>query len=283
MRRVAGRPLSLADRAELSVAQVAQIRELLRRSTGVDLGADKDYLVRSRLERLAGRSSRPLAELAQELGSSRALQQRVVEALLNHETSFFRDWHPFQALREHVLPQLFASAPPARQLTLWSAACATGQEPYSLAMLLAEHFPAEADRVRIVASDVSAEAIARAKAGSFNQTEINRGLPSRCLLRFFQRRGLRWEAAPELRARVEFRRLNLLRDPYPSSVDVLLLRNVLLYFDDATAEAVLERASAALAPGGALLLGGAEACRTLPPGWELERAGQVSLLRARGR
>jgi len=267
--------------ADLSAEQVAGIRDLLRRSTGVALSADKDYLVRSRLSRLAGRQGVSLEELAAELPRSQVARARAVEALLNHETSFFRDWRPFEALRESILPRLFAATPPGRELVLWSAACASGQEPYSLAMLLEQHFPGERDRVRIVASDVSNEALARARAGLFSQAEINRGLPSRCLLGYFERRGLRWEISPKLRERIEFRRLNLLSDPYPADVHVLLLRNVLLYFEDRDAEHVLERAEGALAPGGALLLGGAEACRALPPVWERELAGRVTVLRSR--
>ncbi|MGE0713610.1 MAG: protein-glutamate O-methyltransferase CheR [Planctomycetota bacterium] len=266
----------------LSPAQLDHVRELLRRATGVALGAEKAYLIDGRLARVAREEGLQLDALATRLIADARAQALAVEALLNHETSFFRDWHPFEALREVVLPQLFAAAPPGRRVRIWSAACATGQEPYSLAIMLREHFPAEAARVELLATDVSEAALARARAGSFTQLEVNRGLPTRLLFAHFRREGSRWVARPELQQMVTFRPLNLLRDPFPAPVDLLLLRNALIYFDLATSRSILERAGAALAPGGRLVLGGAESTLALgSDDFEVERLGKSLLYRLR--
>ncbi|MCB1770922.1 MAG: protein-glutamate O-methyltransferase CheR, partial [Candidatus Competibacteraceae bacterium] len=120
-----------------------------------------------------------------------------------HETSFFRDIHPFEALKTTILPELFANRPSAN-VTIWCAACSSGQEPFSIAMLVREHFPTFRNRVRIIATDLSGAILARARAGFYSQIEVNRGLPAALLTKYFQKQGLRWRIRPEIRQMVEF-------------------------------------------------------------------------------
>ncbi len=187
------------------------------------------------------------------------LAQRVVEAMTIHESSFFRDWRPFEAMRQTVIPGLI-QARGSRQLTLWSAACSTGQEPYSLAMLIREHFPQLASwSVRILATDISRSILTKAKEGKFSQLEVNRGLPAPFLVKYFTRQGTDWVIRDDIRAMIDFREVNLADVwPFSSSVDVVFIRNVLIYFDAPTKKTILERIHKTLAPDGALFLGAAE-------------------------
>lgn len=246
----------------MSEADLRELRDLARRRTGILLGADKDYFVATRAEAVAAREGLAVGELAARVrrDPDGDLARRTAEALLIHETSFFRDPPAFEALASTVLPSILARREAERSLTIWSAACATGQEPYSVAMLLAERFPALAGwRVRLLASDVSGEALDAARAGLYTHLEANRGLPARMLVRHFEREGFGWRLSTALRDRVELRRLNLL-EPLPPlpPVDLVLLRNVLIYFDVPLRREVLRRVREALRPDGWLLLGAAE-------------------------
>ena len=176
------------------------------------------------------------------------------------ETSFFRDVHPFQTLKEHVFPELVRQRRAIRSLCMWSAACASGQEPYSLAIVLKESFPDLAQwTVRVLASDLSGEMVERAKSGCYTQLEVNRGMPSRFLVKYFRRDGLLWQVCDEVRRLVEFRQINLTESlpPLPK-MDVVFLRNVLIYFDDELKRQILTKIAAQLKPDGFLFVGGAE-------------------------
>jgi chemotaxis protein methyltransferase CheR len=242
---------------------LAFVRELVHARSGVLLEAEKDYFVEARLtviarrERLSG-----LDDLVRRLrrGSDPALARRVVEALMIHETSFFRDVHPFDILREQVVPELLARRKAERALYMWSAACASGQEAYSAAMTLASGFPELASwDVRVFASDLSEAMVARTRAASYSQQEVNRGLPVQMLVRFLEQRGRDWLVVPELRAWVRARQLNLIGDwSGQPRMDVIFLRNVLIYLDPARRAEVLERAHRCLRGDGYLFLGGAE-------------------------
>lgn len=234
------------------------MQDLLRRRIANTLDDDKEYLANARLAPVARRlDHESISELMAAVRSGhRPIQDQVIEAMTINETSFFRDSHPFRALRDEIIPGLLRAGP--RPLRMWSAATSTGQEAYSLAILMVESFP-HAPAPEILGTDVAESVLARARTGSFSQLEVNRGLPARSLVTHFEQVGRTWRLKPHIAGMVRFERLNLSR-PWPAlpRMDVILLRNVLLYFDRDTRAAVLGRAIAALRPGGHLILGGAE-------------------------
>jgi chemotaxis protein methyltransferase CheR len=236
---------------------------LVRDRSAIVLEPGKEYLVEGRLTPLVRQLDLgSITELVNRLrtGPDNGLTTRVVEAMVTTETSFFRDLLPFETLRTTVLPELIRRRKNEKRLDVWCAACSTGQEPYSLALLLRERFPELAGwRVGILATDLSSDVLARAKEGRFSQLEVNRGLPAGLLVKYFRQQGSTWELSEEVRRAVEFRPLNLVR-PWPPlpRMDLVFLRNVLIYFDVETKKAVLDRVSSLLRPDGYLLLGGAE-------------------------
>ena len=239
------------------------IRRLLEERSAVVLEPGKQYLVEARLAPLVRQLQlTSLAELIQKLRAQPwdGLYTQVVEALVTTETSFFRDHAPFEALRKTVLPELIRKRQAERSLSIWCAASSTGQEPYSVALLLRDSFPELAGwKVSLLASDLSREVLDRARAGRYNQIEVNRGLPARLLVKHFQQHGTTWQLSEDVRRAVEFREINLAR-PWPAlpRMDLVLLRNVMIYFDVATRKAILGRLARVLKPDGYLLLGGVE-------------------------
>lgn len=258
------------------------VQSLVLEHSAMALGPGKEYLVEARLAPLAEREG--LASVAQLVARLRtgtaALRDDVVEAMTTNETSFFRDVHPFDALRDVVLPEVLERT--GGRLRIWSAAASTGQEAYSLAMLLADHFPSATGS--ILATDLSRDVLARAAHGTFSQLEVNRGLPASLLVKHFEREGAGWRVREHVRRRVEFRQLNLAR-PWPvlPRMDVVLLRNVLIYFGADGKRAVLTQMAQVLAPGGVLLLGGSETTYGLDEGWERLQVGRTSSYRPLGR
>jgi len=188
------------------------------------------------------------------------LEQAVVAAMTTNETSFVRDLHPFEALKNFVVPDLLARRSGARRLSIWCAASSTGQEPYTVAMLLREHFPALSSwEISFVASDLSADVLARARAGRYSQLEVNRGLPARWLVKYFQKHGTEWELVPDIRNMVSFRQVNLLESwPTMPPLDLVFIRNVLIYFDQEVKKQILGRIRRLMQPDGYLFLGNAE-------------------------
>jgi chemotaxis protein methyltransferase CheR len=188
------------------------------------------------------------------------LHRKVVDAMTTNETSFFRDIHPFDVLRKNLMPELIARHASKRQLSFWCGAASTGQEPSSVMMLLSEHFPEVLKwNFKFIATDLCARVLAQARAGRFNQIEINRGLPAPLLLKYFVKAGAEWEFRAELRKFIEYRELNLIKEwPLLPQFDVIFLRNVLIYFDIPTKKAILSNVKRHLAPGGYLVLGSAE-------------------------
>ena len=262
------------------------IRQVVRDRSGIVLEAGKAYLAESRLGPLV-REERlgSLDALVARLRSPDAngLRIRVAEAMATTETYFFRDHLPFEALRSTILPEILARRSHVRTLNVWSAACSSGQEVYSVAMLLREHFGALPGwRVRLVASDLSREMLRRAQEGVYSQLEVNRGLPAPLLVRYFEKCGLDWRIRDELRRSVEFRRVNLV-EPWPElpPMDLILLRNVLIYFDDAARRAALARARLLLGPDGCLVLGSAETPVLLDDGYERWQVDQTLFYRPR--
>jgi chemotaxis protein methyltransferase CheR len=239
------------------------IRGFVRSRAGISLGADKDYLVVSRLEpRLRGWRLPNLDSLVEQLRSqpTGALANDVVAALTTNETLWFRDGKPFDALRQTILPDLIARRGGDRSLSVWSAACATGQEVYSIAMILQdEQVRLQGWRTYILGSDICEPALARARAGSYTQFEVQRGLPIQRLVRHFEQVGAEWRVRPELQAGVDFRAMNLLDLPAGlGPFDTIFCRNVMIYFDSDVKAQVLNMLATRLRPGGYLILGGAE-------------------------
>ncbi|UYO41230.1 protein-glutamate O-methyltransferase CheR [Rhodopseudomonas palustris] len=239
------------------------LRKLLKDRSGLDLSADKQYLVESRLLPLARRLSLGgISELVQKMKGmgAEALISDVVEAMTTNETFFFRDKVPFDHLREEMLPALLQARAARRSLRIWCAASSTGQEPYSIAMTLKELGPAVAGwRFEIIATDLSPQVLEKSKSGLFSQFEVQRGLPIQLLVKYFKQAGEVWELSPEIRAMVQHRQLNLLHDfSSLGTFDIVFCRNVLIYFDQTTKVGILERIAKRLEPDGYLTLGAAE-------------------------
>jgi chemotaxis protein methyltransferase CheR len=249
------------------------IRKLLRERSAIVLEDGKHYLVESRLAPLVREQKvDSIADLVRLLRAplSMGLRQQVVEAMVTTETTFFRDVHPFEALRKAVIPDLVLKRRQERRLNIWCAACSTGQEPYSVALTLREHFPElRGWNVRILATDLSRGVLERARAGRYSQIEVNRGLPAALLVKYFGQHGTSWQLHDELRGMVEFQELNLaVAWPPMPRMDLIFLRNVMIYFEVETKKAILGRMANVLQTDGYLLLGGAETTFNLNDSFE---------------
>jgi chemotaxis protein methyltransferase CheR len=263
----------------ITAAEFDQVRELVRRGAAIELDDGKEYLVTSRLLPLLHRHGNiSMSELIGRLPADRQLAAEVVDAMTTNETSFFRDLHPFDALRERVIPDLLARPGRSDRLNIWCAACSSGQEPYSLAILLAEHFPqlVALNGVRILATDLSPTMVERTGAGRFSRIEVNRGLPAPALMRWFEQDGATFRANDTLRRMIEVRTLNL-AEPWAGlgPFDLVLCRNVLIYFSTDTKRTVLTRIRRSLAPGGLLLLGGTESTMGVDDTWDRREYGRT--------
>ena len=238
------------------------LRRFLKERSGLDLSADKQYLVESRLLPLARKANLPgLPELVAKLkGGADALTTEVVEAMTTNETFFFRDKVPFDHLRGTILPELLQARAGRRSLRIWCAASSTGQEPYSIAMCLKEMSPTLAGwRVEILATDLSQAVLEKSKSGMFSQFEVQRGLPIQMLVKYFTQTGEFWQLNADIRAMVQFRQLNLLQDfSHLGAFDVVFCRNVLIYFDQHTKIGIFNRLARLMEPDGFLVLGAAE-------------------------
>jgi chemotaxis protein methyltransferase CheR len=238
------------------------LRKLLKERSGLDLSADKQYLVESRLLPLARKASLPgIPELVAKMkGGAEAATAEVVEAMTTNETFFFRDKIPFDHLKEAVLPALVQARAARRALRIWCAASSTGQEPYSIAMCLKEAGHLLAGwRTEIVATDLSLGVLEKSKAGVFSQFEVQRGLPIQLLVKYFTQDGEFWQLDAEIRGMVQHRQLNLLQDfSHLGMFDIIFCRNVLIYFDQPTKANIFERLARMLEPDGVMALGAAE-------------------------
>jgi chemotaxis protein methyltransferase CheR len=238
------------------------LRKILKERSGLDLSADKQYLVESRLLPLArrcGLNDIP-ALVAKMKSGAEAVISDVVEAMTTNETFFFRDRIPFDHLRDTILPALMQSRASCKSVRIWSAASSTGQEPYSIAMCLKEKAAQLAGwRFEIVATDLSQEVLEKSKAGIYSQFEVQRGLPIQLLVKYFTQTGELWQINADIRGMVQHRQLNLLQDfSHLGKFDVVFCRNVLIYFDQDTKIATFERLGKAMEPDGMLMLGAAE-------------------------
>lgn len=257
----------------ISELEFDYIRKLVRNCSGIVLEPGKEYLVESRIHPLLGTEGYvDFAELVRALKNnpSNGLHEKVVEALTTNETSFFRDIRPFEILKETVLPEIILRNTPKRRLNIWCGASSSGQEPYTLAILLKEHFPQlETWNINFTASDLSSEMIERCHRGTYTQLEVNRGLSANLLVKYFDREGIHWIIKKPLRDMIQFKKLNLC-DPFPSMplIDIVMLRNVLIYFDLEMKKKILERIHKCMHPEGYLFLGTAESTINLNSSFE---------------
>ncbi len=239
------------------------LRELVLTRSGVLLSDEQEYLLEARLAPLARElgfgSGADVVEAVRQDGNG-TLSARVVEAMVTGETSWFRDSHPFEIIKTSVLPEVIAANHVERALSVWSAACSTGQEIYSIAMILDTFFPETAEwKLRLVGTDLSSSAVSRAREGIFSSLEMNRGLPAMMLAHYFEREGAKFRIADSIRNKVRFDTLNLVSDWLPpSTFDIVLLRNVLIYFDIPLKKQVLAGVWSRVARGGFLFLGATE-------------------------
>jgi chemotaxis protein methyltransferase CheR len=271
----------------LTAVEFDFLRRLVREQSAIVLEPGKEYLIEARLAGLVRQEGAgSLQDLVGRLRTERAgpLHTQVVEAMTTNETLFFRDPQVWEALRTTVIPQLLERRRTERRLDVWSAACSSGQEPYSLVMLVREHFPAAVGwDLRILATDLSTAVLERAEQGRFSQLEVNRGLPAALLVKYFDKHGMHWDARPELRQSVVFRPLNLDASwPLMPPLDLVLLRNVLIYFDAETRKAILGRVRRVLRPDGWLFLGAAENLLNVDDGFERVTVGRATCYRLAG-
>lgn len=258
------------------------IRDLVRREAAIVLEPGKEYLAQNRLHPVARQAGlETVGALVHKLRrGSDELQGKVIDALTTNETSFFRDAHPWETMRASLLPELIERRAGTRTLTVWCAASSSGQEPYTLALLLREHFAdvLEGWKVRILATDISPSMIERGRTGRFSQLEVNRGLPAPLLVEHFTRCGMQWQLNDDVRSMVEFRLMNLddvteyARLP---EFDLILIRNVLIYFDLPTKREILTRCQGRLRSDGYLFLGSSETTLNVVDGFKRVQHGKT--------
>lgn len=270
---------------ELAAGNYAFLQEYIHRESGIALGQDKLYLLKSRLlPIMEGEHLGSLDELCQRLRSAptAALRRRVVEAMTTHETLFFRDPAVYDALRTSIIPAMVSVRKATRSLRIWSAACSSGQEPYSLAMLLLEAGLADWN-IDILGTDLSTQILERAAAGSYLQIEVNRGLPAAMLVKYFQRSGLGWLVKSEVRKFVRFTQFDLRHDMrFLGTFDLVLCRNVLIYFDVETRKKILSGIRGVLLPGGYFLMGSSETTFNLDDNFVRSTCGAITVYQAPG-
>lgn len=247
----------------VSAADFAFVATLLREQCALVLEPGKEYLIKARLTPLAQKHGLgSIDQLIEQLrrGGNNGLLTEVVEAMVTTETSFFRDIHPFETLKTTVLPQLIELRRSEQQLNIWCAASSSGQEPYSIAILVREYFPELSGwRINLSATDFSREMLQRSRTARYSQVEVNRGLPTPLLLKWFRQEGAFWQLDDRIRTMITFTQMNLAQ-PWPAMPvwDLVFLRNVMIYFDNAMKTNILGRVARVLSKDGYLLLGGAE-------------------------
>jgi len=269
----------------LPEADFEYLRELMHLRAAIVLERGKEYLALSRLEPVArDHGLTTVSELVDKLRTrelTSALHDQVVDALTTNETTFFRDYNPWESLRTLVMPELLARKERTRTLAIWSAGCSSGQEPYSIAMSIREHFPELLTwQLSILGTDISGTVLDRARAGRYGQLEVNRGLPAHLLVRHFTRAGMEWEIEEPIRRMVRFEHHNL-NDAWPSMppFDLVLMRNVMIYFETEAKRRVLAKMHGQLAPHGYLLLGASETTYSLSDDFIREPDGRTAWYR----
>lgn len=251
-------------------------RIFLEDASGIVLGENKQYLVTSRLTRLmADHKIVNFGNLMSRMKADGKLRQRIMDAMTTNETSWFRDVYPFDILKEKLLPEIAKKQP--RQVRIWSAACSTGQEPYSLSMMVQEYLMSKpgslpANAVQIIGTDISPRVLEIAKSGSYEGVAVSRGLPQERQNRFFRETSSGWEVGKDIKQRVTFRELNLMQNyTLMGRFDIIYCRNVLIYFSTELKRDILSRMAKCLNPGGYLVLGGSESISNYSDAFDLIR------------
>jgi chemotaxis protein methyltransferase CheR len=270
----------------ISAGDFEFVRTMVMKQAGIVLEPGKEYLVDSRLQPLARREGlASIEELVARLRTpfGAALGPKVIDAMTTNETTFFRDVEPFEVLRKFVLPDLIERNKQTRRLGIWYAASSTGQEPFSVSMLIQEHFPQLLQwDLQQLATDISPSVLARAREGVYSQVEINRGLPANYLVKYFEKQGNQWRLKDLVRKMVRYEELNLIR-PWPAMaiVDIVMIRNVMIYFDVEAKKQILGRIQRLLRPDGYLFLGGAETTLNLDDSFVRQPHARAGCYRAK--
>jgi len=271
--------------ATLPADDFSYLSTLMHERAAIVLEPGKEYLALSRLDPVAREmgvgSVAALVDVLRREEASSELHEQVIDALTTNETTFFRDFNPFESMRSVVLPELIERKQRSRTLAIWSAGCSTGQEPYSIAMAIREHFPELLTwQLTILGTDISASVLDRARRGRYGQLEVNRGLPANLLVRHFTRAGMEWEIEEPIRRMVRFQRHNLV-DVWPvmPPFDLVFMRNVMIYFDVDTKRKVLRRLLGQLAPHGYLLLGASETTFNISDDYDRQLVGRTAWYR----
>ncbi|MEZ6103686.1 MAG: protein-glutamate O-methyltransferase CheR [Pirellulaceae bacterium] len=264
--------------ATLASPDIDYLRDLVCQTIGNSISQQQSYLFEQRLAPLLQQHElKSIADLVTRLKTRHnpTLRNQVVEAMTINETSFFRDMHPFAALRDHIFPQLAKTRATEKRVSIWCAASSSGQEPYSIAMTFAEHFPQRATwNLQITATDISDTMLEKCRSGNYTQFEVNRGLPTPLLVKYFDRHGTQWCVKPEIRRLIDFRKLNLFESfPYMAQHDIVFIRNVLIYFAKERKLEILKRVRRVLKPDGYLFLGGGETLINLNTDFVREEVG----------
>ena len=280
---------------EINDKEFGLFREYLLDSCGIDIPEEKRYLFNTRLGPILEKKNCTgfggLYDLLQD-NSQPELRNQVVEAMTTNETAFFRDGHPFEAFGNVILPELAARKqkeslffPPG--LRIWSAACSTGQEPYSIAMILYEFMKRQnsfnADNIRIFATDISAQAVKKAETGEYTDAEIDKGMKEVYRGLYAEKSGGKWHITDKIRKMVNFRQLNLARDFFPdmANLDLIFCRNVIIYFSVDLREKIVEKFYRVLNPGGILMIGAAENLYGITSRFEVVHIGATTIYRAK--
>jgi len=264
----------------ISDSSFAYVSDLARRETAMLYDPGKEYLVEARLLPLAREAGcADVDAYVLRLQVDAAERVKALDALTINETSWFRDMSPYQAFTQLMLPQIVERRQHTRHVSIWSAACSSGQEAYSLAMLLDEHLP-PGWTAQILATDISQKMLARVDAGRYSQVEMNRGLPATSLVKYFSRNGSEWEVNDDLKKMVRTQHLNLSTSfpPLPT-FDIVFIRNVLIYFDLDVKRDILRRVGQVISPDGFMLLGSSETTLDLDDHWDREAHGRVQVHR----
>ena len=258
----------------ISAADFDYVRNYVKSKSAITLEPGKEYLVESRLSSLlAGENCKDIAELVAKMREKvdSPLHAKVVDAMTTNETFFFRDITPFEALKKNVIPDLLSRRSPNGPLSIWCAASSSGQEPYTIAMTVCEGFPAlkSLGATKIIASDISSQMLAKAKSGLYTQLEVNRGLPAPLLIKYFTKIGLDWQIKDEVKNMVDYRMINLSTTfPTLPAMDIVFIRNVLIYFEVDVKKKILEQIRKVMKPDGYLFLGGSETTFNLDDNFE---------------
>ena len=260
----------------MSPEEYNAFRDFLESSCGIVLGDNKSYLVTSRLTRLMEELHlTSFGDLIKKLAADTRLRKRIMDAMTTNETSWFRDTYPYEILREQLLPELVKKRVP--RIKIWSAACSTGQEPYSISMIASEYMASNpgamaADKIEIVGTDLSSKVLEHAKKGLYDITGLNRGLSAERKQRFFKQQDAHWQINDDIKRRISFREMNLMQNyTLLGKFDIIFCRNVLIYFSPELKRDILKRMAQALNKDGYLILGGSESISGYSESFELVR------------